>query len=366
VTRIIRAPAWWLWRAVRVPGREREAVLQAAKMAIAAVLAWLLTRLLPSPQSFIAPYAAVFLMAETVLRSLANAVRQIVALMLGLVLAYLAASVIPVPLLALGAAVFVGMVIGQWQRLGGSGVWVGVTALLMITAGTADQGHYLLERLAETLMGALVGVAVNVLVLPPVHLRKARQAVSALAGEINELLSSLAGDVHGKWDADAAQTWLYRASTLDATVRRAEDALSQGHESVRFNPRLLLNPRMRQFVPDPSLRVLREVSRQVQQITEALVIGSVDGEEFDPEFLDTLASLLEQLAEAVSYYERSLDERGDLPELLDSIHARQGELAERAQRRRAESPTARQAEDAVLLALARVVRVLAGDSPAMR
>ncbi|NKQ57427.1 FUSC family protein [Amycolatopsis sp. K13G38] len=354
-----------MWRAVRVSGREREAVLQAAKMAIAAVLAWLLTRLLPSPQSFIAPYAAVFLIAGTVYRSLANAITQTVTVMLGLVLAYLAFSALPWQPVALGVAVFVGMLVGSWHRLGANGMWVGVTALLMITAGTADHGHYLLERLAETAVGAVVGLAVNVLLLPPVHLRGARHAVRSLAGEIDELLQSLAADFDSDWDADTAWTWLHRASALDDAVRKAEDALSRGHESVRFNPRLLLHPGMRRPAPEPSLRVLREVSRQVQRITEALATASLDEDEFDPEFLAGLGSLLEQLAKAMSYYERSLDERGALPDLLDTLHFEQCELSGRVRRHRA-GPAAQQAEDAVMLSVSRMVRVLAGDSPAMR
>ncbi|MBO0875537.1 MAG: FUSC family protein [Pseudonocardia sp.] len=74
-------------------------MVQAAKTAAAAALAWLVARLFPSPQSFMAPYAAVFLMSATVYRSMLEAARQTVALLLGLLVAYLAASTLPHPVL---------------------------------------------------------------------------------------------------------------------------------------------------------------------------------------------------------------------------------------------------------------------------
>jgi uncharacterized membrane protein YgaE (UPF0421/DUF939 family) len=362
----LRAPFSWLARALRVPGREREALVQAGKMALAAVLAWLVSRLLPSPQSFIAPYSAVFLMAETVYRSIRNAVQQTVTLMLGLVLAYVGANLIPVPLAALGVTVFVGMLLGRWQRLGSSGSWVGITALLMVTYGTADSEQYLLERLGESLLGAVVGVAVNVLILPPVHLRHTRQAGIALAGEVRELLCSIAGELVADWDIETAQSWLRRARTLDLTVRHARDALGRDRESARFNPRWRVLARRAGAAPakiESSIDTLAEVSEQLQRIAEALVTD----EPMDPQFRNGFADVLETLAQAIACYEESLEQRVEsLPGRLDETHRKQRELADWVYDGRAPSTEARQTEDALLLSVSRALRVLANDSPAMR
>ncbi|GHF47589.1 uncharacterized membrane protein YgaE (UPF0421/DUF939 family) [Amycolatopsis bartoniae] len=364
----LRAPGDWLLRALRVPGREREALVQAGKMALAAVLAWLAARvLLPSPQSFIAPYAAVFLMAETVYRSFTNAAQQLVTLMFGLVLAYLGATLIPVPLLAMGVTVFLGVLIGQWHRLGSSGIWVAVVSLLMIAGGTANSGVYLLERLGETVLGAVAGVVVNMVVLPPVHLRHTREAGVVLAGEIRELLGSIADDLREDWDVETARSWLRRARTLDHTVRRADEAMIAGRESTRFNLRWqLLARRNRSPLTSAmaeSITTLAEVSAQVQRIAEALVTE----EPMDPAFTQRFADLLERLSQAVACYEESLDQRVEaLPERLDALHAKQRELAQWVWEGRTLSTEARQTEDALLLAVSRALRVLTGTDPAMR
>lgn len=205
-------------------------MLQSGKMAIAAVGAWLIAgRLLPQ-ESFLAPYSAVFVMSTTVYRSMTNAVRQVLALGLGVLLAFAAGQLIPHPVVALGVGVLVGMLVGQWQPLGPSGVWVGVTALLVITIGHAEQPSYLAYRMAASTLGAVVGLGVNLLVFPPVHLRLPERAVAALGVELRDLLSDICRGLQEGVQRDDAIGWLHRARALDTAIRRAHDAVLSGRE----------------------------------------------------------------------------------------------------------------------------------------
>src|SRR4051794_15967438 len=77
---------------LRLSGRDREGLVQAAKMAVAAVVAWLAARQLGGPQSFIAPYAAVLIMNGTVYRSLVDAARQVTTVVLGVLVAFVVAG----------------------------------------------------------------------------------------------------------------------------------------------------------------------------------------------------------------------------------------------------------------------------------
>jgi len=361
MTRLLQ-PWYWLRRAWQFPGREREAILQAVKMAIAAVLAWLVARMLiPSPQSFIAPYTAVFMMSETVYRSVTTAAQQTGAILFGLVIAYTSAHLIPQDVIALAVAVLVGVLLGQWHRFGSSGIWVSVTALLMISYGTAGSLLYLVERMGESLLGAAIGVAINMIILPPVHLRHTRDRVSALAGEVRDMLRFVARDLREEWDSDTASHWLRHARRLDSTVRRADEAVGLGRESVWFNPRWLLD-RRRGRAPRPSsfespLHVLSDVSEQVKRIAEALVTASQHEAQVDPEFITGYANLLDELAEAVACLDQNDDRSHELPGHLDEVASHHQELAGWV-RVDSERNVARQAEDAALLAVARSMRVL--------
>lgn len=318
---------------MRLTARQREGLVQAAKAAVAAAAAFLVARQVHAPQSFMAPYAAVFMMTETVYRSLAEAGRIVGTLVLGVVLAFVTITVIPNVAIALPVAVFVGTAVGRWHRLGDSGIWVGVTALLMLAYGTADDTGYLLYRALECVLGAAVGLAVNMFVLPPLHLRAGRGAVEEVAAELDELIRAIAGGLRADWDDGDARGWRRRARELEHVVRRAEDAHGRTRESTRYNPRWALRHRRRPDLRAQSqdLGTLYEIARQVQHITEALVAASTGAAPIAGEwFTRSYADLLDALAPAVAAHrdDRQPADTADVADALDRGRAWRRELVE--------------------------------------
>lgn len=289
---------------MRLTARQREGLVQAGKAAVAAAVAYLVARQVHAPQSFMAPYAAVFMMTETVYRSFTEAGRIVATLVLGVVLAFVTITVIPDVAIALPVAVFVGTAIGRWHRLGDSGIWVGVTALLMLAYGTADDAGYLLYRAIEGVLGAAVGLVVNMFVLPPLHLRSGRGAVEEVAAELDELIRAIADGLRADWDDGDARGWRRRARELEHAVRRAEDAHGRTRESTRYNPRWALRHRRPDLrAQSRDLGTLYEIARQVQHITEALVAASTGAAPIAGEwFTRSYAELLAALAPAVAAY----------------------------------------------------------------
>ncbi|MEV8607113.1 FUSC family protein [Amycolatopsis sp. NPDC051373] len=232
----VRTPVGWLSRALRVPGRERRTLVQAAKAALAAAGAWLLaTLVLRLPQPFLAPYAAVFLVETTVYRSVRGWVQQVGAVGAGVVLAGLAGQVIPWPAVALGLVVFVGLLIGSWRRFGESGVWVGVTGMLLIAYGTP--AALLGDRLVETAIGAAIGAVVNALVFPPLSGRRLVEAIDALAGTLAGFLGSTAGLIRAEQPPDDVEDWLGEARELRSVVAVTADAIRRTREERVLNLR---------------------------------------------------------------------------------------------------------------------------------
>ncbi len=311
---------------MRLTARQREGLVQAGKAAVAAAIAFLVAREVHAPQSFMAPYAAVFMMAETVYRSFTEAARTVASLVLGVLLAFVTITVIPDPAVALPVAVFAGFAMGRWHPLGGSGIWIAVTALLMLAYGTADDPLYLLHRTIEGVLGASIGLAVNMLVLPPLHLRSGRGAVENVAVEIDELIRDIAEGLRGEWDDGDARGWRRRARELEDVVRRAEHASGRSRESTRYNPRWLFR---RRRPVDPGalyadLGTLYEVARQVQHVAETLYAASagiapIAGEWFTCSYAD----LLDALAKAVATHrdDAAAADTGDVADALDRSRA---------------------------------------------
>lgn len=320
--RQILRPPRFLARAARASGPEREAVVQAAKAGAAAALAWLLARwVLQAPLPFLAPYAAVFLVVQvTVYRSVRDAGQQLAVVAAGVVLALVVTLLTSEVAVGLTLVVLIGLLLGRLRTFGEHGQWVAITALILVgQAGAAAASPlYAGLRLAEIALGAVVGVAVNMLVLPPVYQRDAAAALGGTTGRLADLLRDMAAALREDQTprAQSAHDWLHRARGLADEARRARDSVSWARESLR------LNPLRRERVPDPATTLgpaadaVVEVAGHVLDLCEATVDAAEqqdaaqarDEEEtgdddevsgLDPLFVGSFADLLDQLADAL-------------------------------------------------------------------
>jgi hypothetical protein len=277
--------------------REQEAVVQALKAALAAVLALLAAGAIGGAQPFLAPYAAVLAVTTTVRRSWSGAARQAAMLVVGVVLAYGVGLLVPSTPGALAAVVVVGLLLGRWRRFGGDREWIAITGLLLIVNGVAGHPALLVSWVVLSVVGSAIGATVNTLLLPPLHLRDAHDAVQSLAGDIALRLRTMAEGVREGWGAGDAAGWVAHARAVRAAVRRADDAVWFGRESVRWNPRRRsIRPSdVRLAVPEAVERVARLSERTAQIAVLLGDIADLADQDADP----GLADLLGQLAAAV-------------------------------------------------------------------
>lgn len=356
----------WRWLA---SARRRDALIQAAKMTLAAVLAWLVARQIHEPQSFIAPYVAVFLISQTVYRSLLEALRQLAVIVTGVVLAFTVVLVIPNQVAALAVAVFAGMLLGRSPWLREGGIWVGVVALLMVTYRTADDVVFGLYRVLESVIGAGVGAAVNLLILPPIHLRQAERVVADVSTEITDLLRAMSEGVRRSWRDWDTTAWSGWARQVDKTVHRARESVGWAYESTRFNPGWRGRSRSRPSIPAArwaAIDTLDEVARQTQRMTEALGSANLSGAvtwPTDAVFNARFAALLERLIAGVERYRSpDTDPAGPLAEVshgLEETERMTRELAERS-----DEVSGWTAQGALLVSAERAFRALAADDGA--
>ncbi|MEU9692528.1 FUSC family protein [Amycolatopsis japonica] len=230
-----KTPFAWVARAFRVPGEERRSLVQTAKATAAAVIAWIVaTAVLRLPQPFLAPYAAVFLVQATVYRSLRGWAQQVGAVSVGVLLAAGAGHFIPSVTVALGLVIFIGLLIGSWRGFGDSGVWVGITGMLLISYGNATEPVLLADRLLETALGAAIGAVLNAVILPPLHGERLRAATTRLASAIADVLDKTAELVRGGETTDGLDD---RMEDVRSLVAEAEDAIGWTREGRYLNLR---------------------------------------------------------------------------------------------------------------------------------
>lgn len=216
----------------------RSPFLQVLKTSVAVIAAWLLCSVLfPGTQPIFAAIAALIVVQPSVSQSLAKGVERSVGVILGVALAYGVGFLFGQQWWVVLAAVMLSLVAAWVLKLGpGSANQIPISAMLVLTMGTLVPA-YAAERILETIIGAVIGLAVNVAIVPPVVLQPAHLAVARLGREVAASMERLQGVLREPSSAAQLEEMLTKARTLRGLRQAAEDAIARGDESLTLNPR---------------------------------------------------------------------------------------------------------------------------------
>jgi len=178
--------------ALVVRRRGRSAAFRAARMTGAAVAAFLVAQLvgLHTPPPLIAALTALLVVQATLTSTLLNGLQRVASVVSGVGLAVLFAAVVGLSWWSLAALVAASIVVGQLLRLGPHLVEVPISAMLVLGVGASGAESVGGGRVVETLIGAAVGMLVNVVFPPAVQSRYAARSIHDFAAEIAGLLLS--------------------------------------------------------------------------------------------------------------------------------------------------------------------------------
>jgi uncharacterized membrane protein YccC len=216
----------------------RAPILQVAKSAAATVAAWLVAgALVPGHLPVFAAIAALLVVQPSVNQSLAKAVERSIGVIAGVVIAVLLS-------LALGGlswvvllAVVVAMVVAwSFKATPGTANQVAISAMLVLALGSSSP-DYALDRILETLIGAVIGFVVNVAVVPPVLIAPVRRDLALLGGELAASLDRLADALPAATTPERRQELMVEARLLRPMKDAADASLSACEESLTLNPR---------------------------------------------------------------------------------------------------------------------------------
>jgi len=276
-------------------------VSQIVKTVAAAVLAWVIARdVLGIAQPFLAPWAALLTVHATVYRTFARGAQQVGATMLGVLLAFAAGSLLGVNAASLGVVLLVGMVAGATRSLRAESTTAAATALVVLLTGSSGSESLLAARLLDTVIGIGVGLAINLLVWPPLHDRAAARRVDRIDDRLGELLTDMATRLReGGADGDAEE-WEERTRDIEHEVDRAWATVRQARESGRMNPRRGAAERIRAS-DDFGMLLTRLEQALAETRSMARTFGGSTGgvSTWDPSFREVWVDLLHRTGRAI-------------------------------------------------------------------
>lgn len=216
----------------------RAPLLQVTKSAIATIAAWLVAGwLVQGPPPIFAAIAALLVVQPSINQSFTRAIERSVGVIVGVLIASLLGIALGdltwVILLSAGVALVVAWAL---RMSPGTTNQVAISAVLVLALGTATP-NYALDRVLETLIGAVIGVIVNTALVPPVLVPAARAKLDVLGRELAGALERLADALEQPQTSQTLEGLLLEARLLRPVRDAAADAINDAADSLSLNPR---------------------------------------------------------------------------------------------------------------------------------
>lgn len=235
-------------RRLRTDGRA--ALLWTARITTAAVSAYVVATLLfPGTRPLLAPLTAMLVVQVTPVSLITAGLNRVIAVVVGVSVAVAFSAVVPLAWWSLGLLIFIALSIGQALRLRIFLIEVAISAMLVLGVGTFAAETAAWQRVAQTLVGALVGIAANLLVPPKVATSDAGQAIDGLADSLSALLYRAADELaelvsEGREVAPAARSWLDEARRVTHGIPEVGAVLRHAEQGRRLNVRAVGTPNL--------------------------------------------------------------------------------------------------------------------------
>ncbi|MDT7684677.1 MAG: hypothetical protein QOG57_4987 [Pseudonocardiales bacterium] len=329
------------FRRGRTPG------LRTAKTTLAAVLAFQIADMLhTSAQPILAPLTALLVVQLTLYSTLTSGLDRVAAVVTGVLVAVGVAGTTGLTWWSLGAVVGISLVIGRLLRLGSNLLEVPISAMLVLAAASTSIGYTpgspnlattATGRVVETLIGAAVGILVNVVIAPPLYIQPADDAVGELIDKLSGFSREMAAALRGDWSREEADRFLQGARGLGVEVARADLHLGRTEESARLNPRgkvaRAAQPRLRTALTglEHCYVSLRNLCRAVLDRTYYVAEDDPDGA-YRPEARRALADVLDAFADAMATVDPIATDEPHAPRSRVLVEAQFEELHERRDR----------------------------------
>ena len=305
---------WLAAQRARFDRGGRAAVLWALRLTVAATASYLVaTALFPQTVPLLAPLTALLVVQVTPVSLLASGLDRVISVVSGVALAVAFSTVVPLAWWSLGLLIAVSILIGQALRLRSNLIEVAISAMLVLGVGSLGAESAAWERIAETLAGAAVGIAVNLLVPPKVATADAGAAIDQLAERIARLLrraadelADLPTDGRGATGfADLSDRWLDDARVVTHGIPTVGEALLRAEQSRRLNVRAVgtpdVGPGLRQ-----GLEAVEHSAVAVRGLFRTIHDAAYDDDwlaaEVAPDIVSGMAEVLRELAAAIDEF----------------------------------------------------------------
>jgi hypothetical protein len=226
----------------------RPALAWAMRLTVAATTSYVVgTILFPHTQPLLAPLTTMLVVQVTPVSLLASGLDRVLAVVSGVSLAVGFSAVVPLTWWSLGILIALCLLVGQALNLKSNLIEVAISGMLVLGVGSLGVEAAGWQRITETLVGAAVGIATNLLFPPQVASGAAGRAIDDLANAVSRLLTRAADElsrpgVRGRDVAARASGWLDDARRITHEIPTVGAALLRAEQGRKLNVRAVGTP----------------------------------------------------------------------------------------------------------------------------
>lgn len=217
----------------------RPTLAPTGRLAAAGVVAYLLTLwLTDGPVDLTGALTALLVVQASAYSTVRMGIVRVGAVLTGVLVAVALSSWAGLTWWSLGAAIAASLLLATVLRLGQQALETPISAMLVL--GVGGQEIAAQTRVVTTLIGAGVGVALNLLLPPPVPTRSAVIAVRRVAStQAGSLLTASASMSERPITRGEVAGWLDQARTIARVAERASETVSAVKDLRRLNTRAI-------------------------------------------------------------------------------------------------------------------------------
>ena len=288
-------------------------LLQTAKTALAGALAWwVAVSVLHLQQPFLAPWSAVLVVHSTLFRTLSRGGQQVAATFGGILLAWSLGQVFGAGVVTMGVLLLVAFLVGRLRWWREEATTIATTGIVVIATNAVAHSNLLTSRLVDSTVGILIGLAVNLVVWPPLRDRAAWTKLDRLPDELADVLAEMSPALRPDLKAEETQDWTTALRRIDMQVDEAWVVVRQARESSRFNPRRSSPAGLEEM--DDALHLIEQAVADMLSMIRTIAASAENAVVWESEFRTEWARLLTATADGVRHHDE-----GELGHVLEEL-----------------------------------------------
>ncbi|KZE72404.1 hypothetical protein AV654_33705 [Paenibacillus elgii] len=206
------------------------------KIPLASALSWALAEWAGSKHPYLAPLTVILSIQLTVDKSIQFAWQRVLGTIGGVLFTVWIAPYVGLSGWSLGLLLLVGTMIAAWLKWDHALMVQVSLSILLVMYFQSKMPSYPLDRIRDTVIGAIVALLIHVMVFPPDSVNKARKKMIHFADHLSNHFITTAHWVEEGCPLSNTQILQTKLQTLFQELHQATTELDKAEQSLRYNP----------------------------------------------------------------------------------------------------------------------------------